>query len=96
MRWVRPWGGSPSSSLSVAPDVFSGLVGAEVGEYLGGFELVVRLVVWEAALHGLDEEPDDLHSIAGLTADGGPEVLNAGVFNVVVWAVGGFGQFCCL
>ena len=89
-------GGSPTSSLAVASDELGGLVGAEVGEYLGGFELVVRLEAWNLAVHSPGEEPDDLASVVGLLSDDGPEAGDAGVFYVVVWAVRRFGQFCCL
>ena len=54
------------------------------------------LEVGERAFHGPSEEPDDLDTVVGLSADGGPEVLDAEVFEVVVRAVGGFGEFCCL
>ena len=57
---------------------------------------MVRLVVGEVSFHGLDEELDDLQAVIGLILDELPELLDAKVFNVVVWAVRRFGQICCL
>ena len=45
------------------------------------------LEVGELAFHGPSEEPDDLEAAVGLSADDGPELLDAEVFYVVVWAV---------
>ena len=88
--------GFSPSSLSVASDELGGLVGAELCENLRGFQFVVWPLAGELAVHGLDEEPDDLGSVVGLPTDDSPEFLDSQILVMLVRAFGAFGLFCCL
>ena len=59
----------------VGTDESFGLLGAVLLEHLGGFELVVRLVVGVLAVYSALEETDDVASAVGLLADDFPEGL---------------------
>ena len=62
-------GGLATLGSGVRRDVEFGLFGAVLHEHLGGFELVVRLVVGVLAVYSALEETDDVASAIGLLAD---------------------------
>ena len=64
-----------------------GVFVAVVGQYPGGFELVVRLVVGVLAFDGALEEADDVASAVGLLVDDLAEGFESVVLYVYVRAV---------